>query len=439
MTTTIDNPEGSEPALEWCASCDRPVGLCECASVTLAADSPDRTAPAEATGHRADTARPNERTATGQREANAVDTDRTREAEPTGQRPDIRDRMETAPSERPRRRRAVGWVAEWGSLIPIWLLAGALGAAGFAVSFFTVEKTMRPYFDELAWLVPAGTDLGIIVFTLLDIVLARRGQRIPWMRYIPWVLTAATIYLNVSAYTALEAQVAHAVLPSLWVVFSEAIARIMREKAEDETPTTKKVPLIRWACAPVATLILWRAMRLWDIDTYTEALEREEERQLARAVMKDCFGSVRSAPRTLKVRYRQRKITVDEVYRSAVEAPRRGTAAKASTARPVAPTRSTGQDRAAVQSRPVSRTKAARSKPSKPRNGQGDGGVSTRAGGQSSKTDALSKALADFRAEGVADPTVRQLAERAGCSTGLAGAFKKRLNESTGAAARQGE
>ncbi|KPC74436.1 hypothetical protein ADL26_11195, partial [Thermoactinomyces vulgaris] len=114
-------------------------------------------------------------------------------------------------------------------------------------------------------MVPAGTDIGIIVFTLLDIFLARKDKRIPWMRYVPWVLTAATIYLNVTSSTVLEAQIAHAVLPSLWVVFCEAIARIMKLKAKEESETTRAVPLLRWACAPIATFILWRSMQLWAI------------------------------------------------------------------------------------------------------------------------------------------------------------------------------
>lgn len=455
-----------EPTMEWCGRCERPLEMCEghgpVTAVAVDMSTPvDRTRPAAPggqeldaptgrssampSGHRLDVSTRTDRTTTGRVHSDAVDTDWTEPAEPTGQRVDTRSRMTPSPSsdDRSRWQRTADWISEWGALIPIWILAGALGAAGFAVSFFTVEEKMRPHFGQLAWLVPAATDLGIIVFTLLDIVLARKNMRVPWMRYIPWALTAATIYLNVTAYTVLEAQVAHAVLPALWVVFSEAIARIMKQKAKDEQPATRKVPLIRWVCAPVATLILWRAMQLWNIPTYDQALELEEERQLARAVIRDNFGSVRRAPRTLRVRYRQRKITVDEVYEAAVQSSRTGGVQSVSSPRPVKNARPTGQastpvrsDRKAApksvqsdrkprpaQSVPVQSTPSG-SKPGQPRRR-----VSTRSNGGGSKTKALSEAWAAFQSEGVANPTVRQLADRAGCSTGLAGDFKRDLNK----------
>jgi hypothetical protein len=331
------------------------------------------------------------------------------------------------------------WLAEWGLLLPIWVLAAGLGVAGFTVSFVTVEQKMRRWFGELAWVVPAAVDLSIIVFTLLDIFLARRNQRIPWLRYIPWLMTAATIYLNVTAYNVAEAQVAHAVLPSLWVVFSEAIARIMREKAQEEKPVTKQVPLIRWVCAPVATLTLWRAMKLWKISTYDQALEIEEERQLAKAVMKDCFGSLRSAPRTLKVRYRQRKITVAEVYSAAaasttVNAARSAPAGSAaerqtrrrSLARPLS-SKTEDAERQVVRSAPVpsDREQGVRSGGGKSRSPKTRPASDRAPRDARSSNERLSEALADLRNEGVVDPSIRMLAARAGCSTSTAHTFKK--------------
>lgn len=421
MTDTDDN----EPILEWCEDCNRPDEMCGCdrtpnATVT-AVPRQERTEPEPNAEHAPEPAGTEHRTGIEHTAPVTANTDRTDEDKPSA------EDTENGP----------GFWREWGLLLPIWFLAGLLGAAGFASSFFTVEEKMRPYFSW-AWLVPAGTDLGIIVFTLLDIVLARRGQRIPWMRYIPWALTAATIYLNVTAYTVFEAQVAHAVMPSLWIVFSEAIARIMREKAEEEEPTSKQVPLIRWVCAPVATLILWRAMKLWKIATYDEALEREEERQLAKAIMRAEFGSIRKAPCELQVRYRQRKISVAMVYTAAAKRPPRSSETKSAPAENRVPANGGARRSAPAASSDRRSVRQAPSTPDRSRT-ERPKGVRTAATGEgantSSRTDTdersadekLGEALAAFANEGVPNPSVRALAERAGVAISTAHKFKTDL------------
>lgn len=428
--TTI-NKDDFQP-LEWCEGCDFPAELCEC-------DRTPNRAPArthdERTGRDANTSPTSNSTGAGHQTPPAHD----RGDEPNADRTATARGIKSSTDGKGFWRARWEWLTEWGPLLPIWVLAAGLGAAGFTVSFVTVEQKMRRWFGDLAWVVPAAVDLSIIVFTLLDIFLARRNRRIPWMRYIPWVMTAATIYLNVTAYHVLEAQVAHAVLPSLWVVFSEAIARIMRERAEDEEPATRKVPLVRWVCAPVATLTLWRAMQLWKIGTYDQALELEEERQLAKAVMKDCFGSLRAAPRTLKVRYRQRKITVAEVYSAAAKSVTANVArpalagstteSKAHKSRSGRRSPNTDDSRQqAVRSAEAAsdrqqgvRPRASNARSSKPGGAARD--RSPREAGAS--TERLSKALAELRDEGIVDPSVRVLAARAGCSPSTAHTFKK--------------
>src|SRR4029079_8704613 len=86
-------------------------------------------------------------------------------------------------------RRAVGVTA---------ILAGVLGLIGFANSFRAVADAARSSFGALAVTVPVGVDLGIAVFCALDIVLARLDLRPRWVRLVPWSLTAATVYLNVT-------------------------------------------------------------------------------------------------------------------------------------------------------------------------------------------------------------------------------------------------
>ena len=50
---------------------------------------------------------------------------------------------------------------------------GGLGLIGFANSFAAVQAAAVDSFGRMAWTVPLGIDVGIAVFSALDIVLAR--------------------------------------------------------------------------------------------------------------------------------------------------------------------------------------------------------------------------------------------------------------------------
>ena len=43
--------------------------------------------------------------------------------------------------------------------------------------------------------VPLGVDVGIAVFTALDLLLARLGMRMSWLRLVPWALVAIHMLL----------------------------------------------------------------------------------------------------------------------------------------------------------------------------------------------------------------------------------------------------
>lgn len=174
---------------------------------------------------------------------------------------------------------------------------GALGLLGFVNSFDRVASAAVPSFGWFAWTVPLGIDLGIAVFSALDIVLARLGMRVGWLRSIPWALTAATVYLNVAAYVGMAggtdwfAVVAHALLPLLWVVAIEVCAHVVRKRADLAAPDRMDgIRRSRWLLAPLATVFLWRRMVLWEIRSYPEALCRERERILAKTKLQDRYG-----------------------------------------------------------------------------------------------------------------------------------------------------
>jgi Protein of unknown function (DUF2637) len=188
------------------------------------------------------------------------------------------------------------------------VLAGALGLIGFANSFRAVADAARASFGALAVTVPVGVDLGIAVFSALDIVLARLDLRPRWVRLVPWTLTAATIYLNVTGQHTGFAWVAHAVFPALWVIAVEVAAHVVRVRAGLAAGTVMdRIRPSRWLLAPVPTARLMRRMVLWEIRSYPDALRRERDRLLALTELQDTYGRCAwrwRAPRRTRALYR---------------------------------------------------------------------------------------------------------------------------------------
>ncbi|WP_181448914.1 DUF2637 domain-containing protein [Nonomuraea aridisoli] len=166
-----------------------------------------------------------------------------------------------------------------------------LGLLGFVISFATVAEAAEPSFGWFAWIVPLGIDLGIAVFSALDIVLARLGMRLRLLRLVPWSLTGATIYLNVAGQDTMFGVIAHAMLPGLWVVAVEVGAYAIRKRADLAKPNhMESIRVSRWLLAFPSTFALWRRMVLWEIRSYPNALNRERDRILARTDLQDRYG-----------------------------------------------------------------------------------------------------------------------------------------------------
>src|SRR5262245_19547759 len=195
-----------------------------------------------------------------------------------------------------------------GVVVALVVLLGVIGAVN---SFRAVAEAVEPSFGGLAWTVPIGVDVGIAVFTALDLLLARVGMRMSWLRLVPWVLVATTIYLNVAGEHDPVAAVAHGVLPGLWVIAVEAGSHVVRTHVGLTGPARvermDRVRWSRWLLAPTSTLRLWRRMVLWETASYPEALGRERDRVLARPELQERWGSVVwrwRAPRKERALYR---------------------------------------------------------------------------------------------------------------------------------------
>src|SRR5262249_12694162 len=138
---------------------------------------------------------------------------------------------------------------------------------------------------------PIAIDIAIPVFTLANLLLIRLDMALAWVRFVPWVLTLVTCWLNIAAGHALSAKVAHGTMPLLWVVFSEIGAHVYAVRIGPVTGRRmEKIRFSRWLLAPASTFALWRRMTLWEITSYTDALARERERLLVRADLRERYG-----------------------------------------------------------------------------------------------------------------------------------------------------
>ncbi|WP_433891772.1 DUF2637 domain-containing protein [Streptomyces sp. CA-111067] len=177
------------------------------------------------------------------------------------------------------------------------LLAGAavmgvgVGGVGLALSFDTVSAAGAAWGFASPQMLPLAIDLAIPVFTIVNLLLIRMDMALSWVRWVPWLLTLVTCWLNISAGTSVSAKVAHGTMPLLWVVLSEVAAHVYAARAAlISGRRMEKIRRSRWLLAPVTTFALWRRMTLWEITSYTTALARERERQLARADLRQEHG-----------------------------------------------------------------------------------------------------------------------------------------------------
>ncbi|MFD9880563.1 DUF2637 domain-containing protein [Streptomyces alboflavus] len=171
------------------------------------------------------------------------------------------------------------------------LAAAGVGGLGLVSSFDAVSVAAARWGFASPWMLPVGIDVAIPVFTVANLLLIRMDMALAWVRFVPWMLTLITCWLNIAAGHTLSAKVAHGTMPLLWVVFSEIGAHIYAVRIGAATGRRMdKVRFSRWLLAPLSTFALWRRMTLWEITSYADALARERERQLSRAELRERYG-----------------------------------------------------------------------------------------------------------------------------------------------------
>ncbi|WP_082126562.1 DUF2637 domain-containing protein [Allosalinactinospora lopnorensis] len=157
---------------------------------------------------------------------------------------------------------------------------------------------------DLRFLFPIGIDAVIVYFLAMDLVMEWQGRRHPLNRWAAYSLSAITIILNVSQGEGTTASyLGHAGPPVVIILIAEGVAAWVRHLAGLAHGTaTDRIPAGRWLAHPLSTLKVARLMLGSAITSYPDALEREQQRQLAYAMLREQYGRTwrRSTPRHLK-------------------------------------------------------------------------------------------------------------------------------------------
>ncbi|MFI6083338.1 DUF2637 domain-containing protein [Streptomyces sp. NPDC051217] len=175
------------------------------------------------------------------------------------------------------------------------VVAGAvlIAAIGFAGSYAAVrELAEQKGFGNFSIVFPIGIDAGICVLLALDLLLTWLRIPFPLLRQTAWLLTAATIAFNGAAAWPDPLGVGmHAVIPILFVVSVEAARHAVGRIADITADKHMEgVRLTRWLLSPVPTFKLWRRMKLWEIRSYADIIQLEQDRLIYQARLQARYG-----------------------------------------------------------------------------------------------------------------------------------------------------
>ncbi|MFF2812110.1 DUF2637 domain-containing protein [Streptomyces sp. NPDC058000] len=180
-------------------------------------------------------------------------------------------------------------------ILIVVVIAGAIliAAIGFTGSYAAVRALAeKKGFGAFAAVFPIGIDAGIVVLLALDLLLTWTRIPFPLLRQTAWLLTAATIAFNgAAAWPDALGVGMHAVIPVLFVVAVEAarhaVGRIADLTADKHM---EGVRLARWLLAFPSTFRLWRRMKLWELRSYDQVIQLEQDRLIYQARLRARYG-----------------------------------------------------------------------------------------------------------------------------------------------------
>ncbi|MEV4046685.1 DUF2637 domain-containing protein [Streptomyces sp. NPDC049744] len=197
--------------------------------------------------------------------------------------------------------RGPGRMGTWsGRLLAGVIALGILVVAGvgFAASYDTLREAAeaKGFSHALSYWVPIAIDGAILAFLGLDLYFTHRRIPKPLLRFAAHGMTLATVVLNSTSggQSVAEDPVRafwHGLMPVLFVIGVEALRHAVLHAAQIEAGTaTDRIPLHRWALAPVPTARLYRRMRLAGVRSYDEMIRREQDLEGYRVWLKQELG-----------------------------------------------------------------------------------------------------------------------------------------------------
>ncbi|MEV7885116.1 DUF2637 domain-containing protein [Streptomyces sp. NPDC002817] len=129
------------------------------------------------------------------------------------------------------------------------------------------------------WMLPVGIDSSILAFGIVNLLLIRVRRQLWWVKWVPRAGTIVTIYLNWEAANTVPAQIGHAALAALWVVFSEIAAHLYAAHIGEADGVRRmgKIRLTRWLVNPVTSFRIWKLMRRDEVTDFEQARAHHQE------------------------------------------------------------------------------------------------------------------------------------------------------------------
>ena len=182
---------------------------------------------------------------------------------------------------------------------PLKWVVSVLGAASLALAvmsfigmFSVVQEAIRPWHHHQSWMIPVGTDLGIIVTIAWNIVFKAIGMRPRGLRLVTWLFIGLQMGLNVgAAHGDPLGSLSDVVLPSLFVVLAEILQFFIRMHRKRVTASEReRIPPARFLADWRGSRDLRRRMILWDVNKYSEALDMQQQALRAEASLAVMYG-----------------------------------------------------------------------------------------------------------------------------------------------------
>lgn len=187
------------------------------------------------------------------------------------------------------------------SAVLVAVAATALAVIGFTGSYRSVRDLALEWgWGWFAYAFPIGIDVGIVGLIAADLFLCAIRTPAPILRWFAWTLTVATVVFNAASgwpkqgsagWGDIIEAAAHATMPGLVVVITEALRRAIARRARIvDGRAFEPLGMARWLLAPFQTFAMWRRMRLWGIRSYDEALDLERDRLTLRDELREKYG-----------------------------------------------------------------------------------------------------------------------------------------------------